>query len=70
MEKNLTVEVTVWINKELQLTYVENRVIDSQENIVWSHLDVKTFEGDFVEMDDVDVIPWEYVTSSSYKLPC
>lgn len=69
MGKNLTVEVTVWINKDLQLTYIENRVVDSLENLVWSHLDVKTFEGDIVEMDDVDLVPWVYVSSCEYTLP-
>lgn len=68
MNHVITVENTCWINRELELFYMENRMFSEDDDMLSAHLEVKNFKGEVVYMDDVDSISWELVTSSSYQV--
>lgn len=56
------IEIDVWENKELELIYLENRAFTVDgENMVDAHLDVISFDGEDVYMDDVDEVKWTFV---------
>lgn len=56
------IEVHAWENKELGLIYLDNRALTAdEENIIKSHLDVISFDGDDVYLENVDEVEWTFV---------
>lgn len=66
--KKLTIETNVWVNKKLELDYVESRVFDEEGEMVGANLNVTSFDGREIYLDDVDSVEWSHVTSSTYTV--
>lgn len=56
------IEVNAWKNEELGLILLENRALTvDEEDMIKTHLDVISSNGDSVYLDDVDEVEWTFV---------
>ena len=59
------IEVNAWKNEELGLILLENRALTvDEEDMIKTHLDVISSNGDSVYLDDVDEIEWTFVETA------